>query len=176
MRVRDINIHNVENAVAAAEEFLERCPSYDGTELSANVLFERHAKTGRPVTPDAFEYTYRELCTEGLLEGFNPVEDMFSPVQDVRDYEPPAVEQVEVPLTEDDSRYDDYEIELADGVDPSDLSVDDLLNGLSGDQLKDMIASAENKNNPRQRTINDEINDLSKDQLRELIHKIEGGR
>src|SRR5215472_754798 len=111
----------LDSALQAVAAFHGRVPQFSGSELDVSLMLERIAKTGREMTADALERTYYELHGEGLLNLLdNPVDDMLAPVEDVRDYTPPPAEQVEAPPTEDDEKYQDFEIELADNVDPND--------------------------------------------------------
>jgi len=155
MKASGLNAHNIRDAVAAAEQFLERCPDYDGSVLSANVLFERYVNESRPFTADAFEYTLKELQAEHLLESNDSraVDALLAPVEDVRDYEPPQERET----APDDAKYDDYEIELAPGVEPADLTVDGLVNSLSPNTLKEMIQRAEEGDTPRQKSVWDDL-------------------
>jgi hypothetical protein len=121
----------------------------------------------RPRTAEGLLDCFQELTYDGTLE-----EDRS---ENNPSYAPePAVTHVEAPLTDDDAKYADFEIELDPGVDLRDITADKLVDGLSDNQLRQLIKKAESQeSSPRhEKSLQDEIDGLSNAQLGELIARV----
>jgi|SRR5215469_11685161 len=170
------NQQELDAALEAVAQFHERVPQFSGSELDASLMLERLHKTGREVTPDALEQTYYELHGGGLLDLLdNPADDLMTSGPGIRNYEPPQPTPVEsAPLTDStDDQYDDYEIELDEGVKPEDITVDGLIGSLPSSDIRGMIEAAEGTNAPRQASVWDDVDSLSTTELAILVSKLE---
>jgi len=140
--------------------FHERCPEFSGTETDADILLRRLNATDLPVTVDSLQQTFEELKYAGLLQDHEPTP-------------PPQPESVQAEPSDDDAKYDAYEILLDENVKPEDITLDGLLDSLPSSDIRGMIEAAQSSEPAqRQTTLDDEINSLSPSQLRELIFKV----
>ena len=175
--LNEIDERNVSEALDAVADFHKLCPIFSGSELEANVLFERHAQENRPVTGEALAYTFSELQGEGLMHDTDTAfyAEMVEPVQDVREVEAPEVEQIQASAY--DALESDEKIELELEV-PADVSeqlttFENLISSLNNRQLHDLITDHEAKSAPKQQlSVEEEIESLDTLQLGALISRM----
>jgi len=171
MAIEITNQAELESALQEIWKFHQAVPEFSGSSQDADILLKRHHASGREMTAAALEETFSELRYNGILDpDFSADNRSFAP-------EPAPEVQVEAPLIDrlaDDTRFDDYTVELAPGLSAEDITADKLMDSLSPDTLRQMIARAEQGDTQRQSSLQDEIESLSPSQLRELIFKVQG--
>lgn len=157
MKTSEISYNNASEALEHVANFLRNCPQYSGSELDANLIFERLDREGRQFTADELESTFHELAGEGLIDDGtdNPVTDLLSPVEDERTYEPePETNEIEITFIPEEDEVSREEIEA-----------------LSTKQIGDLLKQHDEQSAPP-KSLNDEISGLSLGDLGHLIMKV----